>query len=202
MIARRAQARHKCRRHRRRTRLCGERSGLPGATQVRLRRELPSRRWAGVDLWCSDSRRPPRRKSSSQRITRAPARPAAERRGKPSGSRADDQHIAMGGRVFVMVGIWQPACRAEPGRAADQRLVDFLPERRRPHEGLVVEAADKERREKLIDRENVELERRPAILADRVEPVIEFDSRRLGVGLSPRAAAQRRPRRSAPPRRR
>ena len=48
-------------------------------------------RWRGV----SASRRPPSRKSSSARITRAPARAGGQRRHQAGRAGADDQHVAM-----------------------------------------------------------------------------------------------------------
>ena len=112
-------------------------------------------------------------------------------RGETGGPGADHQHVAMRGRMFVAVGIRQSACRAEPGGAADQRLVDLLPKGRRPHEGLVVEAADEQRREKLVGSENIEIERRPTILAFGLEPVVKLYGRGLSIRLAPRAAPQR-----------
>ena len=80
---------------------------------------------------------------------------------------------------------------AEAGGAADQRLVDLLPEGGRPHEGLVVEAgARSSGRQQRVHRQQVEAQRRPAVLARGVEPVVELDRRRPRVRLAPRAGAQ------------
>src|SRR5581483_6634814 len=79
---------------------------------------------------------------------------------------------------------------AEARRAADGGLVNLLPERSRPHEGLVVEARAEDGREQLVDREQVEFERGPAVLARGVEPVIQLDGGGTGVRLAPRARPQ------------
>src|SRR3546814_956980 len=78
---------------------------------------------------------------------------------------ADDEHVAEGVRLFVGVGVGLAARPAQPGGPPDRRLVEPLPERGGPHEGLVVEAGDDERRERRIDRAEIEGERGPAILA-------------------------------------
>ena len=89
--------------------------------------------------------------------------------------------------VNVLVGIGiAAACRPpEPRGAPDQRLVESLPERLRPHEGLVVEAGGEEARQPPARRADVELEARPSVLADRDEPVMEFDHGGAQVRLVP-----------------
>ena len=89
-----------------------------------------------------------------------------------------------------MIRVFGRGGAAEPGGAADQRLVELLPQRRRPHEGLVVEAGLDERREPGIDGREVEGERGPAVLAPRLEAVIELDPGRARVRLAPRAGAK------------
>jgi hypothetical protein len=51
---------------------------------------------------------------------------------------------------LIMVGIGLRCRLAEARGLADQRLVELLPEGRRPHEGLVVEAGAEERRQQLL----------------------------------------------------
>src|SRR3974390_3454087 len=94
----------------------------------------------------------------------------------------------MGLLVVVRIGCRSGA--AEPGGAADGGLVELFPERRRPHEGLVVEAGRDERREQRIDRAEIAGERGPAVLARRREAIIELDGGRLAVRLAPRAGAE------------
>ena len=97
---------------------------------------------------------------------------------------AEHQHVAMrvARRIVVRIGLVRRD--AEAGRRADVRLVEALPGRLRPHEGLVVEAGRKQRRGDVVDRADVEGERRPAVLRLGGQPVIELlhrgaDIRRL-----------------------
>lgn len=85
--------------------------------------------------------------------------------------------------VLIRVGL---AWRApEPGGAPDQRLVKALPgmwpKPLRADKGLIVEAGRQERREGAVDRARVEGERRPAVLAVRLETLIQLDLRRAQV---------------------
>src|SRR4029077_3723814 len=84
---------------------------------------------------------------------------------------ADDEHVAKRMRLLVMVGVDPLGRPSKAGRAADQRLVDFLPEGGGPHEGLVVETRRQERREDGASGHQVESERRPAVLACRLYSV-------------------------------
>ena len=140
--------------------------------------------------WRSASSRPPRRKSSSHRMTRAPARAGRERRHQAGRPAADHQHVAMRECLLVMVRDPPRRGAAEARGAADQRLVELLPELRRPHEGLVVEAGDEEAREPVVHRADVEAQRRPAVLARGDQPVVELGRGRARVRLAPRAGAQ------------
>ena len=79
-----------------------------------------------------------------------------ERRGKPGRPAADDQHVAEGVGLLVVVRVGRARGAAEAGGAADRRLVELLPEGGRPHEGLVVEARAEEGRDELVDREQID----------------------------------------------
>src|SRR5205823_11348080 len=79
---------------------------------------------------------------------------------------------------------------AETGGPADHRLVDLLPEALRPHEGLVVEARHEHRCRERVDGSEIEIERRPAILALRREPVIELYHRGARIGFLAPALAE------------
>ena len=61
-------------------------------------------------------------------------------RGREAGRPApDDEHVAEGDRLLVMVRILVGRGSAEPRGAPDEGLVEPFPKARRPHEGLVVE---------------------------------------------------------------
>ena len=86
----------------------------------------------------------------------SPCPTRGERGVQPRGTAADDQHVAMREGFLILVGIGLAARPSQPRGAADQRLVELFPERRRPHEGLVVEARDQDRRRQRIDRAEIE----------------------------------------------
>ena len=92
--------------------------------------------------------------------------------------------------LLVLVRIRQLGRGAEAGGAADERLVDLLPEALRPHEGLVVEARDEDRRGERGDGAHVEVKRGPVVLALGDEPVIELHHGGARVGLLAAALAQ------------
>src|SRR5579863_2726065 len=92
-------------------------------------------------------------------------------------------------QLLVAIGIGIAARPSEPGSAPDDRLIDFLPERGRPHERLVVEACRENRREHGIDRQEIVFEGWKAILTLRHQPVIELDNGRARIGLAPGAKA-------------
>jgi hypothetical protein len=112
-----------------------------------------------------------------------------ERRRETGGAGPDDQHVAVGEAAGVGVGIGPRGRGTEPGRAADERLVDLVPEGLRPHEGLVVEAGREQHVEAVVDRADVALERRPAVLARRAETLEDLGDRRPRVGLEAAPAA-------------
>ncbi len=78
---------------------------------------------------------------------------------------------------------------AQARRLADDRLIHMLPEALRPHEGLVVKAAGNEARERAVERTHIESQRRPAVLAHRLQPVEEFHLRGAQIGLVARTIA-------------
>ena len=99
---------------------------------------------------------------------------------------ADHQNIAMDEAVGVAVRIRLLRRNTEPGCRTDIRLVEMLPRSLRPHEGLVVEACGKDRREQVVDRADIESKRRPAVLRLRLHPLEDFldgrpHIRRMGV---------------------
>src|SRR5205085_3845270 len=108
-----------------------------------------------------------------------------QRRRKAARSGTNDEHVAKNVGMLVSIGIGDARGAAEAGGTSDQRFVEGFPERRRPHEGLVVEAGADQRAKPRTDRHRVKAERRPAVLARGLEAVVEFDSRGLGVRLAP-----------------
>ena len=89
---------------------------------------------------------PPKRASSSARMTRAPRVGCGLGRHQPGRAGADHQHVAEGVHALVARGVPGVAGAAEAGGAADEMLAEH-PEARalqrpehRAHEGLVVEA--------------------------------------------------------------
>ena len=111
------------------------------------------------------------------------------RRGEAGDTAADHENVAVD--VDLLVGIRVAAFRrlAEARRAADEGLVDVLPERLRPHEGLVVEAARQEARELVVDGADIPVQRRPAVLRDGRHAIEDLDLRRPQVRLMPGAEA-------------
>ncbi len=120
------------------------------------------------------------------------ARGGRERRGEARGPGADDEHVAVRKALGVAVRVRLRRRAPEARRAADQRLVERRPGRARPHEGLVVEARRKERRQEVACAPDVEAKARPAVLGMRLEPVVELDLRRArGRRLARGVAAHR-----------
>ena len=117
--------------------------------------------------------------------------PARRQRGhQPRRTAADHQHVAMQERLLVGVRVGGAGGAPEPGGAADQRLVDLFPERGRPHEGLVVEAGGQDRSEHGVDRQQIEAQRRPAVLAGGDETIVKLGGGGARVGLATRALPQ------------
>ena len=119
-----------------------------------------------------------------------PAAPGGQGGGQARRPRPDDQQVAMQKALVIGIRVILHRQRPQAGGAADQRLIDLFPERGRPHEGLVIEARRKEGRQAVIDRQRVEFQRRPAVLALRLQPVEQLHRGRPRVGLAPRPAAQ------------
>ena len=112
------------------------------------------------------------------------------RRDQPGGTCTNHQQIAERVIVLIGIGVFRARYRAQPGRAADQRLVQFFPCFGGPHERLVVEPCNKQRRGQLVHRHHVERQAGPAVLAGRDQPLIQFYHRRGRVRLGARASAQ------------
>ena len=107
-----------------------------------------------------------------------------ERRRQAGRPGADDEDVAMGVAIGVAVGIRHFGCLAETGSAADDRLIDLVPEGARPHEGLVVEARHEDRRQKIVDDADIGLERGPVILGRHRETIAGLDDGGAIVGIA------------------
>ena len=113
-----------------------------------------------------------------------------ERGGDPGRAAAHHEHVAVCGHLVVGVGIGRLGRVTEAGHAPDGGLVERLPERCRPEEGLVVKAGGEERREPPGPGGEVEVGARPGVDARGCETVVELHLGRAQVGLGARANAQ------------
>ena len=118
-----------------------------------------------------------------------PGPPGGQRRHQAGGTRADHEEVAEGEGLLAGVPVGLARERPEAGGAADQRLVDPLPEGLRPHEGLVVEAGPDQRGGEPVDRQEVEAEARPAVLAEGLEAVARPPASSRGCWARPRPPA-------------
>ncbi len=71
---------------------------------------------------------------------------------------ADDKDVAVSVAMDITVGIRFAWRNAKTGCSADSRLIDLVPERPRPHECLVVEARNQNRREQVVHRSEIVLQ--------------------------------------------
>ncbi len=110
-----------------------------------------------------------------------------QRRHKARWPRADHQKIAEGIGSLIAIRVVLARKRPKPRRAANERLIELLPKRTRPHEGLVIEPRPEERRRKIIDRQHIKPKARPAVLAFHLKAFVDLDHRRPHVRLRPRA---------------
>ena len=111
-----------------------------------------------------------------------------QRRHQARGAGADHQEVTEGIGLFIVVFVMLPRQRPKPRRPADRGFIKRFPELTRPHEGLVVKARAKERREKVIHRHQVDIDRRPGVLAPRIEARVDFLHRGADVRHLRRAA--------------
>ena len=98
-------------------------------------------------------------------------------RGETGGAGPDHQHIAVRVGVLIAVGIGRNGCSSEARCGANPRLVELVPEGPRPHEGLVVEAGDEDRRQHVVDRPDIEAERRPVVLRADGQAIYRIEAR-------------------------
>lgn len=100
------------------------------------------------------------------------------------------QHVAMRVAAGIVIRIRFLRGDAETGGTADDRLVDMLPCRLRPHEGLVVEAGREEGRHQVVDAADIEGQRREAVLRFDDHAVEDFLHRGTHVRLLAGAVAR------------
>ena len=122
--------------------------------------------------------------------------PAAANRGQrrrnPGRPCPDDQHIAMGIGGRIVIGVLFGRGLAKARHAPDRRLVQLVPKRARPHEGLVVKTSREKHPQPVVDRAEIGFERGPAVLADRRQAVMNFNTGRPQIrGETPGAAINR-----------
>ena len=90
--------------------------------------------------------------------------PGSKRSSEPSRSRSDHEHVGKRMSRLVSIRIALVDRAPEPRGSTDEPLIEHPGAASGPHESLVVEAADKQRREPRIDGHQVKGSRRPAVL--------------------------------------
>ena len=146
----------------------------------------PGRPWQAADLVGLGEQAAARSEVLVRQDHPRPGPARGQRRHQAGRPGADHQEVAEGVGLLVGVGIGRAGQAAEAGGAADQRLVDLLPEGGGPHEGLVVEARGQEGRQQIVGAGHIEAQRGPAVLAGGLEAVVKLDHRGLGVRLAAR----------------
>ena len=126
-------------------------------------------------------------------ITQNHPRPALcrrQRRRQTGRTGTDHQHVAKDCGFLIVVRIGRGACSPQSSGAADDRLVELLPERGGPHEGLVVEPRREQRRDQIVDRQQIMTQRRETVLALGFQPVEQLGDGHPAVRLTLRPTAQ------------
>ena len=88
---------------------------------------------------------------------RPPSRGRQSRR-QPRRARTDHQHITKRPGLVIDPRIGMTRQSTQTGRPSDQRLIDPLPKRLRPHEGLVVKPGAQKWRQQIIQRQRIKLQ--------------------------------------------
>ncbi len=109
---------------------------------------------------------------------------------QPRDAAADHHDIGVEVEMLICIRVAILRRFAEAGRLADEGLVDVLPERTREEEGLIIETRRQEPRENRVDRADIELERRPVVLARGIKPVEKLGRRGALVRLELAALAE------------
>ena len=102
---------------------------------------------------------------------------------------ADHQHIAVREALRVSVRVRFGRWLAKASGLAHYRFEHLVPSLPWPHESLVVEASGEQRRQQVVHRAHVELQRRPTVLAFGHEAFVEFHLRSAQVRRATRSVA-------------
>ena len=93
--------------------------------------------------------------------------------------------------MLVAVGVRRSGGTTDPRGAPDEVFVAKPPaRRRRPHEGLVVEACRQQARQGVVDGPDIEAKRRPPILTGGDQTVEQLLRRSAYVGFGARSAVK------------
>lgn len=101
-------------------------------------------------------------------------RSGGKRSGQARHAGTGDQHVAMDIAAGIMIRIVFRRRNTKACGAANDRFIDLVPGFARPHEGLVVEPGGEEGRHHVVQRADIEGERRPAVLRGDLRPVEHF----------------------------
>ena len=74
-----------------------------------------------------------------------------------------------------MIGINLAWCFAQPSHFADRGFIQLFPKASRPHEGFIIESRREKGTQQIVDRTQIEVEARPAVLAARRQPLINLN---------------------------
>ncbi len=142
-------------------------------------------------------RRLGQQRAAQLRLLVAQDHPRPRRRGGNGGGEAGragahHQHVAVRIALSVTIRVRQGWRAAQPGGGADHLLVDAMPRPGGILERLVVEPGGQQRRQDIVDRAEIEAERRGMVLALGAQPVVQFDLRGAQVRRAARSVADDR----------
>ena len=97
---------------------------------------------------------------------------ADKRSRKTGGAAADHQQVTERIGMLVMVWIRRTRTPSKTSGTTDQRLIQPLPKRRRPHKGFVIEAGADHWRKQRIHAPQIKMDGRPRVLCLCLEPIV------------------------------
>ena len=150
----------------------------------------PIRARFAIDLQCFGVQATAKAKILVRQQHTQPRAPGSQRRRQTCGAAANDQKIAMQIPVIILIGVFQHRQAAQPGRGADEGFIDLFPKRLGPHEGLVIEPCAEERREQIVQAQQIPFKRATVVLTGGFKPGKKLDRGGAGVGFLCGAAAQ------------